>query len=63
MSGPVRFVISILWFAIALSTLGTLKDCTRVMAGHAVEAGRNQMSFGDWNRKLIGERKSGTGAN
>lgn len=51
--GPVRFVISILWFAIALSAIGTIKDCSRIMAGYAVEANQQQLSLKKWNQKLI----------
>jgi hypothetical protein len=54
MIGPVRFVFGILWLGIALATLGTLKNCTGVMMGYAVEANKNQMSLGQWNRQLLG---------
>lgn len=53
MMGPIRFVSAVLWFAVGLSTLGVLKDCTRTMAGMAVYSSRDEvMSLGKWNRKL-----------
>lgn len=53
MKGPVNFVFAIIWFAIGLSTLGLLKDCTMVMAGHAVQSQRHEvLSLGNWNRKI-----------
>ncbi|NJM09529.1 MAG: hypothetical protein HC883_01115 [Bdellovibrionaceae bacterium] len=56
MIGPVRFVFSVMWFAIGLATLGTLKDCTMVMAGNAVEAHQHGgISYGWWNRQLVGK--------
>lgn len=60
MGGPVRFVVSVLWFAIALGTLGTLRDCTRAMMGHAVVANRHQLFLKDWNRKLFGHPEKTT---
>lgn len=53
MRGPINFVYTVIWFAIGLATLGTLKDCTRVMMGYAIEANQNQMSLGAWNRELL----------
>lgn len=55
MRGPISFVFTILWFAIGLATIGTIKECSRVMMGHALEAQENQMSLGKWNRVLSGE--------
>ncbi len=56
MIGPVRLVFAVLWFAIGLATLGTLKECTMVMAGMAVEAHQTGgISYGWWNRQLVGK--------
>lgn len=55
MIGPVRFVYGIIWFGIALATMGTLKDCTRTMMGYAFEANKNQMSLSQWNRQLLAQ--------
>lgn len=56
MSGPIRFVYMIIWIAIGMSTLGTLRDCTRVMAGLANESQQNEFSLGKWNRLLTGTK-------
>ncbi len=53
MRGPINFVFTVLWFAIAFATLGTLKECTLVMAGYAVEAQHNQFSLKSWNSELV----------
>lgn len=58
MVGPIRFIFSVLWFAIALSALGTLKACTQVLMGYAVEANQHQMSIKEWNKALLVERES-----
>lgn len=53
MIGPVRFAFSVMWFAIGLATLGTLKDCMLVMAGMAAKSQQTEMlSLGKWNRQL-----------
>ncbi|MGE4131421.1 MAG: hypothetical protein AB7F86_07265 [Bdellovibrionales bacterium] len=58
MIGPVRFVFSVMWFAIGLATLGTLKDCTLTMAGMAAKSQQSDViSLGQWNRKLVGNGK------
>lgn len=57
MKGPINFVFTILWFGIGLATLGTLKDCTRTMAGMAIEANKNQMSLSKWNQQLLRKQK------
>ncbi len=60
MSGPVRYVFSIIWFAIGLSTVGTLRECTASIGGAAVTAQqRDTISYGRWNRELLrgGRRK------
>jgi len=58
MSGPFRFVFTIIWFGIGLATVGTLKDCTMVMAGKATHAHQSEMiSYGWWNRQLVEKRK------
>ncbi len=57
MTGPFRFVFTIIWFAIGLAMVGTLKDCTATMAGEAVKAQGQAISHGWWNRQLIGKRR------
>lgn len=54
MSGPIRFVFSIIWFAIGLSMVGTLQECT-ASVGHAAASAQKQnpISFGLWNRALL----------
>lgn len=53
MRGPINFVFTVLWFAVGLATLGTLRDCSRVMMGYAIEANQKQMSLSAWNRELF----------
>jgi len=54
MIGPIRFVFTIIWFAIALSVVGTLKACTSIMAGQAAIANqRGGISYAWWNRQLV----------
>lgn len=54
MSGPFRFVYSIVWLAIILSTFGTLKECTMVMAGMAkTSIRRDVLSFSQLNRSFL----------
>ena len=53
MKGPISFVFTVLWFAIGLATLGTLKECTMLMIGHTIEAQQNQLSLVHWNNKLM----------
>ena len=54
MSGPIRFVFSIMWFAIGLSLVGTLQECTASMGYVAANAQKqNPISFGVWNRTLL----------
>lgn len=55
MKGPIGFVFTVIWFAIGLATVGTLKDCTMVMAGKAAKAQQQGISYGKWNRQLVGE--------
>ncbi len=55
MKGPINFVFTILWIAIGLATLGSLKQCTLVMAGYAVEAQDEQLSLVRWNNRLNGK--------
>lgn len=43
MIGPIRFVQTVLWLAIALSIFGSLKEATITMASMAVKA--RGMSF------------------
>lgn len=57
MKGPINFVSTILWFGIGFATVGTLKDCTRTMAGMALEASMNQMSLSKWNQQLLKKAK------
>lgn len=52
MRGPINFVFTVLWIAIGLATIGTLKQCTLVMAGYAVESQSQQLSLVNWNKKL-----------
>lgn len=53
MIGPIRFVYSVIWLAIAFSILGSLKEATMVMAGMAADSQRTELSYGKWNRKLL----------
>ena len=58
MSGPIRFVFTIIWIAIGLSTIGTLKDCTSMMGKEAVKAHQQHgMSLTWWNNQLNGKPK------
>lgn len=53
MIGPIRFVFVVIWFAIGLSIVGTLKDCTAMMGKEAAIAHkRGGISYGWWNRQL-----------
>jgi hypothetical protein len=56
MSGPIKFVYTIIWFAIGLTMVGQLKTCTMIMAGMAVEAQSSQLSLSKWNQQLVGKR-------
>lgn len=57
MLGPVRFVITIIWFAIGLGIVGSLKDCTDIMGNKAAQAHMHGgISYGWWNRQLIGSK-------
>lgn len=38
MIGPIRFVFVIIWFAIGLGIVGSLKDCTAMMGKEAAIA-------------------------
>ena len=59
MSGPVRFVFSIIWFAIGLNMIGTLQECTASMGHEAAKAQqRDTISYGKWNRELLRGGKS-----
>lgn len=54
MNGPFRFVFSVLWLAIALSTLGTLRECTLSMAGMADTSVRHDvLSLSKLNHSLL----------
>lgn len=56
MIGPIRFVFTIIWFAIGLSMVGTLKDCTNAMGKEAVKAHQHGgISYRKWNRQLLGK--------
>jgi hypothetical protein len=56
MSGPFKFVFSIIWVAIGLSTLGTLKDCTMQMAGLAARSQQHDvLSLKALNRSVVGD--------
>ena len=53
MIGPIRFVFTVMWFAIGLATVGTLKDWTAVMAKNAAKSHQTEViSYGWWNRQL-----------
>lgn len=59
MIGPIRFVFAVIWFAIGLSIAGTLKDCTATMGKEAAIAHkRGGISYGWWNRQLVGSGSS-----
>ena len=59
MQGPIRFVFTIIWFAIGLGIAGTLKDCTATMARHAAIAHKHGgISYGWWNRQLVGDAQT-----
>lgn len=54
MLGPIRFVFVIIWFAIGLSIVGTLKDATVSMSKEAAIAHKHGgISYGWWNRALL----------
>jgi hypothetical protein len=53
MIGPIRFVFTVISFAIGLSMVGTLKDCTAIMAGKAAKAQQQTISYSWWNRQLV----------
>lgn len=56
MIGPIRFVFTVLWFAIGLAMVGTLKDCTATMMGRAAHAQRHEViSCQWWNKQLVGD--------
>lgn len=58
MIGPIRFVFTIIWFAIGLAMVGTLKDCTASMGKEAAIAHkRGGISYSWWNRKLNSGKK------
>jgi len=60
MSGPIRFVFAVIWFAIALNSAGLLVDATRVMMGMAAQAHlQGGISYGKWNRELVGGGHAG----
>ena len=53
MLGPVKFVFTILWFAIGLAMVGSLRDCTAIIANKAaIEHKKGGISYGEWNRTL-----------
>lgn len=59
MSGPIKFVFTIIWFAIGLGIAGNLIEATGIMGREAAKAHiHGGMSFGWWNRQLVnGELK------
>lgn len=53
MIGPIRFVFMILWFAIGLAVIGSLKDLTLIMASKAAKAHyQGGLSFRKFNEML-----------
>lgn len=53
MVGPIKFVFTIIWFAIGLGMIGSLKECTSIMGKEAaIATKRGGTSYGEWNRKL-----------
>jgi hypothetical protein len=53
MAGPIKFVFTIIWFAIGLGMIGSLKECTAIMGKEAAIATKNGgISYGKWNRTL-----------
>lgn len=58
MVGPIRFVFTLLWIGIALSTAGTVRSCTESLAQKATYSQKNEvLSLGHWNRKLLDGKK------
>lgn len=56
MVGPIRFVFSVLWLAIALNILGTLRSCTSSLGSMAAHSQQEQvLELGKWNRVLNGK--------
>ena len=54
MIGPIRFILALIWFAIGLGVVGTLKNCTATMANEAAIANkRGGISYGHWNRRML----------
>lgn len=54
MLGPIRFVFVVIWFAIGLGIVGTLKDCTAIMGKKAAEAHKHGgISYVWWNHQLV----------
>ena len=53
MLGPVRFVFTVLWIAIALHTLGSLRACTKYLGTKAGYSQQHEtLELGKWNREL-----------
>ncbi len=56
MKGPINFVFIVIWFAIGLAMIGTLKDCTAKMGKEAaIVHKRGGISYKWWNTKLVGK--------
>ena len=54
MNGPIKFVFAIMWFAIAVDTIGVLRSCTVAIGKSAIHSNRHEvMSLGQWNRRLL----------
>ena len=58
MGGAIRFVFTIIWFAIGLSVMGQISQCTLMMAGRAAHAQGESISLGAWNRQLLRQKKT-----
>lgn len=53
MVSPIKFVFTIIWFAIGLGMVGSLKECTAIMGKEAAIATKQGgISYGKWNRIL-----------
>ncbi len=63
MLGPIRFAFTVIWFAIGLGVVGTLKDCTASMGREAAIAHKHGgISYSWWNRQLVDGRQRDTKA-
>lgn len=53
MTGPIKFVFTVIWFAVGLGMIGSLKECTAIMGKEAAIATKHGgISYGKWNREL-----------